>query len=147
MTVINEQTHDSDLPLLNTPIISLGGEGIRIRGGHCESCGQLHYPYCTHCMRCGQQVSPVYFDPAGKVYSFTTVQTKAPYGLPEPYTVGYIELNENGLRVFGLFAPEVSGDIEIGTEVVISLQALGLDGQQQPCLRPVFTVANDKEST
>lgn len=139
MTSFEERAHSNELPLLNTSIIRLSNDELRILGGQCTCCGQLHYPCATYCIICGHQVEEKTFSTEGTVYSFTTVQTKAPYGLPVPYTVGYIELKENGLRVFGLFSPEVSQLIEIGTNVDVELQALGLDGQKQPCMRPVFT--------
>lgn len=135
-----------DLPLLGTSIVVLADDEFRYRGGRCSHCAQLHYPYSEHCIRCGNVVEEEFFSAAGKVYSFTSVQTKAPYGLPEPYTVGYIELEENGLQVFGLFAPEVAEHVEIGMDVEVALQAIGLDGHKQPCLRPVFT-AMDWEGT
>lgn len=139
MTATTESAHVTELPMLNTSIVADGDNEFRIKGGQCSSCGQLHYPYSRFCMTCGSEVDQRAFATAGTVYSFTTVKTKAPYGLPEPYTVGYIELKENGLQVFGLFAPQDADQIEIGLEVEVELQALGLDGQKQPCMRPVFT--------
>ncbi len=145
MTANTGNPSETDLPLLNTSIIALADDNFQIKGGQCVHCGQLHYPYSEFCMSCGSAVAERAFATAGKVYSFTTVQMKAPYGLPEPYTVGYIELKENGLRVFGLFSPDTARQVKIGVDVEVEVQPIGLNSQKQPCLRPVFTVVSKED--
>ncbi|MCX7169865.1 MAG: OB-fold domain-containing protein, partial [Proteobacteria bacterium] len=67
------------------------------------------------------------------------VRTRAPYQLPEPYAVGYIDLDASGLRVFGLFHPQATERLRIAMRVALSVMPLGVDNDGRPCLRPVFS--------
>ena len=74
----------------------------------------------------------------GTVYSYTVVRTKAPFGLPQPYAVGYVDLAESSLRVFGLLDPASIGSLEVGMPVEVTVMPLGVDPEGRRCLRPVF---------
>ncbi|MCC7167694.1 MAG: OB-fold domain-containing protein, partial [Rhodospirillales bacterium] len=74
----------------------------------------------------------------GRIYAFTVIRVKPPYGLPAPYAVGYVDLDQAPLRLFGLFAPERVDRLAVGLPVVLRARALGFDNLERPCLRPVF---------
>jgi uncharacterized OB-fold protein len=75
----------------------------------------------------------------GTIYSFTVIRTKAPFGLPTPYAVGYVDLDETGLRVFSLLDPERIDQLEIGLRVALKTGPLGDNGKGEPRVRPYFT--------
>lgn len=66
------------------------------------------------------------------------VRTRAPYGLPTPYAVGYVDITGAGLRVFGLFDPDLTETLHPGMAVELHARKLGVDNGGKPCLRPVF---------
>jgi uncharacterized OB-fold protein len=85
----------------------------------------------------------------GRIHSFTTVRTKAPLGLPEPYAVGFVDLEretgEAGLRVFSLFDPESTDDLRIGARVTLQVAPLGHNGRGEPRLRPFFKLVREEQ--
>ena len=72
----------------------------------------------------------------GRVNCLTRVRVRPPYGLPPGYVIGFVDLDAAPLRLFGLF--ESGAELSPGKRVTLSLQALGVDNDGTPCLRPVF---------
>lgn len=108
-------------------------------GGYCEPCQSYLYPRPEFCPTCQQSVQRRLLGGSGRIYSYTVVRTRAPYQLPEPYAVGYIDLDASGLRVFGLFHPQATERLRIAMPVALSVMSLGVDNEGRPCLRPVFS--------
>lgn len=79
----------------------------------------------------------------GTVYSFTVVRTKPPFGLPQPYSVGYVDMAESGLRVFCLLDSQAIGKLEVGSAVELAVGSVGRDSRGEPCLRPYFKLHSD----
>lgn len=75
----------------------------------------------------------------GRVNCLTRVRVRPPYGLPPGYVIGFVDLDAAPLRLFGLF--ESGMELSPGKRVTLSLQALGVDNDGNPCLRPVFVPA------
>ncbi len=75
----------------------------------------------------------------GTIYSFTVIRTKPPFGLPQPYAVGYVDLEDDNLRIIGLLDPEKISALSVGKPVTLSIAPIGLDRSGQPCLRYFFT--------
>lgn len=109
-------------------------------GGYCLSCEAHYFPKPRYCPRCLKAVEQREIGAKGRVHSFTVVRTKAPLGLPEPYSVGYIDLDLSGLRIFCLLDPECIDRLHIGSEVELRVSPLGHDGRGAPRLRPFFTL-------
>jgi uncharacterized OB-fold protein len=80
----------------------------------------------------------------GTLYSFTVIRTKPPLGLPQPYGVGYIDLKGKALRVFCLLDATAADQLRIGLPMRLAVAPLGLDVRGRPCLRPYFTIQEDK---
>lgn len=119
--------------------IPADGGQPRLLGGSCPSCGVRYFPRPSRCRRC---LGPVEESPVGAkgvVYSFTVIRIRAPLGLPEPYAIGYVDLEESALRVFCLLDPQAVGMFRIGIPVRLAVGALGRDARGAPCLRPYFT--------
>jgi uncharacterized OB-fold protein len=112
----------------------------RLIGGFCRECRQFYFPrphYCPHCLGTAEETA---LNSEGTIHSFTVVRTKPPLGLPQPYSVGYVDLAESGLRIFCLLDPMAIDRLRIGLPVRLAVAPLGHDGRGMPCLRPYFTL-------
>ncbi len=112
--------------------------GPLLLGGCCEDCQRYHYPMAELCQHCGGKASQVSLGRVGRIYSHTTVRVKPPLGLPQPYRVAYIDLQDVPLRVFGLLNP-AEDSFSIGDTVMLCLDRLGQNNQGEDCLRPFFS--------
>lgn len=124
------------MPDLFEPLAEPGRYGLV--GSRCRSCGHRCFPFTAHCPACQGGMDREVVGTHGKVYSYTVVCVKAPFGLPEPYAVGYVDLAESSLRVFGLLDPAAIGSLEVGMPVEVTAMPLGVDKKGRRCLRPVF---------
>jgi uncharacterized protein len=115
------------------------GPPPRLIGGWCESCNRNYFPKPPVCPYCLGRVTRTPLSSTGTLYSYTVVRTKAPYGLPEPYAVGYIDLNDSGLRIFSLLDSARIEALGIDGPVGLRVGAVGTDRHGQPCLRYYFT--------
>lgn len=134
-----KEISDSPIELLPGLVQALDASGrYCLMGSRCPGCGAWSSPAVQRCTHCREQPASVRVGTSGTLYTYTVVRTRAPFGLPEPYAVGYVDLDESGLRVFGLIDPRAIGELEVGQRMDIGLRPLGVDGQGRPCLRPVF---------
>lgn len=108
-------------------------------GGYCPECDRKYFPTPTVCPQCLKPVRSVRLSRKGTIYSFTVIRIKPPFGLPQPYAVGYVDLEEDNLRVIGLLDPEKIDMFSVGKPVTLSVAPIGLDRSGQPCLRYFFT--------
>lgn len=136
------------LPAVAADLFVLGDaqsatQSATLLGGHCPSCRSSHYPWAERCPSCLGALERRPIGGSGRLYSYTVVRTKAPFGLPEPYAVGYVDLDDSGLRVFALFDPARIAALELGGRVELAVRPLGTDNAGAPCLRPVFHPASE----
>jgi uncharacterized protein len=115
----------------------------RLLGGRCPAGHGPFFPRPTYCPRCLSEVVEADLGARGTVYSYTVVRTRAPLGFPEPYSVGYVDLTEAPLRVFCLLDPDCIEELEIGRAVRLCVKPFGDDGNGEPLLRPLFTLAEE----
>lgn len=108
-------------------------------GSRCDACSQSYFPRITLCPCCLKETRGAELGSRGRIYSYTIVRTKPPLGLPAPYAVGYVDLDECGLRVFALLDPRQAGRFRIGMPVRLAVAPLGHDGHGRACARPYFT--------
>jgi uncharacterized OB-fold protein len=111
----------------------------RLLGGFCRICNKYYFPRPRYCRVCLDQVDETILKSEGTIYSFTIIRRKPPFGLPAPYSVGYIDLAESGLRIFCLLDPMAIDQIRVGLAVRLAVGPLGHDGHGSPRLRPYFT--------
>ena len=111
----------------------------RLLGGLCPDCNQNYFPKPRYCPVCLGPTEETVLGSEGRIYSFTVVRRRAPLGLPEPYSVGYIDLTETGLRIFCLLDPAAIDQLRIDLPVRLAVGQLGHDGHGSPRLRPYFT--------
>ena len=108
-------------------------------GGSCEACNRHYFPRPKYCPNCLGPVEEQVLGSEGIIYSYTTIRTKPPLGLPAPYSVGYIDLADRGLRIFCLLDPAAADQLRVGLPVRLAVGPLGHDGHGSPRLRPYFT--------
>lgn len=111
----------------------------KLLGGVCKECKQNYFPRPKYCPVCLRPTEESVLGSEGKIYSFTVVRRRSPLGLPEPYSVGYIDLKETGLRIFCLLDPAAIDQFRINLPVRLAVGQLGHDGNGSPRLRPYFT--------
>ncbi|MBM5812566.1 MAG: DNA-binding protein [Gammaproteobacteria bacterium] len=129
----------AELPPFVPGVFQAGASGPVLLGSRCGSCQQHFFPACELCPDCLSATSTAELGAHGRIYSHTVVRTKPPLGLPAPYAVGYVDLDDCGLRVFALLDPALVGRLQIGLPVRLAVAPLGTDQHGQPCLRPYFT--------
>ncbi len=131
-----------EIPPVATGIFTLpAGEGSqpRLLGGFCPRCEKHYFPRSKYCPACLDTVVEADLGSTGTVYSFTVVRTRAPLGLPQPYSIGFVDLDGTGLRIFCLFDPNCIERLQAGLPVRLAVEPLGHDGRGTPRLRPFFT--------
>ncbi len=81
------------------PYLETQGDGVRLLGTQCRSCGFNTFPPTTVCPSCmGMGVEPLRLSAQGTLYSFTTIR----HGKAEIFG-GYVDFPEK-VRVFGHLA-------------------------------------------
>jgi uncharacterized OB-fold protein len=108
-------------------------------GGFCKVCGRYYFPKPVYCRTCLEQVELTGVGSRGNIYSYTVIRTKPPLGLPQPYAVGYIDLEKSHLRIFCLLDPTAIDQLQVGLPVSLRVGPLGHDGTGASCLRPYFS--------
>lgn len=114
-------------------------------GGRCPACERDYFPRPPRCPHCLGEVHEKNLGSTGKLYTYTVVRVRPPWGLPRPYGLGYVDLDNCGLRVLGLLGPDVLEDLKIGLPLRLSVGKLGCDFRGNPCLRPFFELADEKK--
>jgi len=110
----------------------------RLLGGVCEACKRYYFPRPRYCKTCLRKVEQTILGSTGKLYSYTIIRTKPPFGLPQPYAVGYVDLTGSNLRIYSLLDAAAIGQFRIGMPVRLAVGSLGHDGKGNSCLRPFF---------
>ncbi len=111
----------------------------RLIGGHCPGCKRKFFPKPIVCPYCLGPVGATPLSREGVIYSFSIVRIKPPFGLPQPYPVGLVDLVEDGLRIITLLDPLKTEGLAIGKNVHLMVEPLGVDAGGQTCLRYYFT--------
>jgi len=115
------------------------GPSPRLLGAMCPTCRQKFFPRRVVCPYCLDELEDIKLSSVGKIYTFSVLRTKAPYGLPQPYAGGYVDLEDDGLRIYTLFDPEKISDLDFGKRVTLRVGPLGVNNDGEPCLRYYFT--------
>ena len=134
------QNMNSDIPPVAPGIFTLppyDDDPPRLLGGFCKECNRKYFPRPKYCCACLGPVKECDLGSDGTIYSFTVVRTKPPWGLPQPYSAGYIDL-ASGLRIYCLLDPAAIDQLQIGMPVRLAVEPLGNDVNGSPCLRPFF---------
>lgn len=121
------------------------GPPPRLLGGFCPECQKKYFPKPLVCPNCLEQVNNAELSSMGVLYSYTVVRVKPPFGLPQPYAVGYVDLEADGLRVFGLLDPDKIDLLAPGQSLVLKVAPVGVNARGETCLRYYFTPRDGKQ--
>lgn len=133
--------NDADPLPFSVGIFSVEGEdgSARLIGSHCSRCRRHFFPRRHYCPSCLQPPETAALPYRGSIYSYTIVRIRPPMGLPQPYSVGYVDLEDVGLRVFMLLDAARVDVLRIGLPVELRVGRLGYDEKGRSVLRPYFT--------
>lgn len=110
----------------------------QLLGGLCPACQRHLFPRPRYCPVCLGPLEEVSLGATGTIYSFTVVRTKPPLGLPRPYSIGYVDLDRAGLRIFCLLDANSIDQFRVGLAVELAVGPIGHDARGTLCLRPFF---------
>lgn len=128
---------ESEPAMIRPNLVGINARGqTELLGAQCSQCGARTYPFADYCGRCGGACDRVALGHSGRLYSHTTVRVKPPQGLPRPYSVAYVDLDDSDLRVFALL--DAAGSYQIGQAVQLAVDTLGVNSKGEPCQRPYF---------
>lgn len=96
-------------------------EPPRLLGSRCSACGAATFPARAFCPSCRTgTVEPAELSPIGRVHSFTVVR-QAPPGTEVPYTLAWVDLPEDRVRlmaqVVGVAPEAVTLDMPVDLEL------------------------------
>ena len=82
---------------------------------HCERCGLNFFPRRRKCIQClkGDQLRDSTLSGPGKLYTYTVVHRSLP-DFKIPYMVGYIDFEQEGLRVFSQLTGCQPEELQVG---------------------------------
>lgn len=66
------------------------------------------------------------------------MRTKPPLGLPRPYGLAYVDLEDAPLRVLMLVDAKEEQPLSIGRWVQLDVSEMGVNASGDRCLRPFF---------
>lgn len=139
--MVTNESHEILTPVMDG--VFTPGPEPKLLGALCPACQRKFFPRPRPmlCPRCWGDLSAVELSTTGKLYAYSVVRTKPPFGLPTPYAVGYVDLEADGLRVFGLLDsdPLVIPRLAVGKEVSLQVGQVGTNSRGEPCLRYYFT--------
>ena len=108
-------------------------QGLHLLGSKCEKCGQVYFPSRRNCPRCmdDRSIGEVQLSDRGTLQTFV-VASMAPPGFDAPHAQGYIDLYEDGPRVFSLLVDYGDGSrLQIGCEMDLKIIERGRDNENR----------------
>lgn len=98
-------------------ILNRDGTGYLI-ANRCQRCGITFFPLRQHCVECykNDELREVKLTTQGTLHTFTIIH-RATSDFETPYVVGYIDLDEDGVRIFAPITDCVPEDLKIGMKM------------------------------
>lgn len=115
-------------------------ERLRLLGTKCGKCGQVYFPSRRNCPRCPDEtVEDLPLSDQGTLQSFVVADV-APPGYQVPHAQGYIDLSEDGPRIFSLLTDHGDGSkLRIGSEMGLKVIKRGSDEKNRIIVGYRFT--------
>jgi methylmalonyl-CoA mutase C-terminal domain/subunit len=110
-----------------------GIEDIHLVASKCDRCGEIYFPQRRNCPRCmdEQHIQQITLSDKGKLQSYV-VASVAPPGYEVPHAQGYIDLYDDGPRIFSLLIDYGDGSkLKIGCEMGLKIITLGRDEENR----------------
>ncbi|NLX92028.1 MAG: hypothetical protein GXZ07_10695 [Firmicutes bacterium] len=122
------------------------GPPPRLLGAECPICKQKFFPKPIVCPHCLEDVKEIKLNTEGTVYSYSILRIPNKlYQFPQPYASGYVDLDNDNIRVYCLFDPEKAEEIRIGQRVTLRVGQIGIGLDGKECLRYYFTPVDGGE--
>ena len=98
-------------------VIEKNGIGYLL-GNRCRRCGITFFPRRVFCIECSQSdnLEDVKLSTMGTLHTFTTVY-RATSDFKTPYIVGYVDLENDGVRVFSPLSDCQAEELKIGMKM------------------------------
>jgi uncharacterized protein len=115
------------------------GEEPALLANRCRHCGTNYFPKratCPHCVK--KDMEDITLSRRGIIYASTAVYIDSPVGIKAPYAFGYVDIPENKIRVFALFAGGDPSSFVPGSEVELSLGPVRQDGSGKDIIGYTF---------
>ena len=104
-------------------------KALHLSGSKCRICGREFFPprnNCPHCMK-EDTVESIQLSDRGKLQSYVICRI-APPGYETPHAQGYIDLNDNGPRIFSVITGYGDeSNLKIGQEMELRVLNCGKD--------------------
>jgi methylmalonyl-CoA mutase, C-terminal domain len=104
-------------------------EQLHLVGSGCEKCGRVYFPSRKNCPACldGRPLQSVALSDEGTLQTFV-IASMAPPGYSVPHVQGYIDLPDDGPRIFSLLTDYGDGSVlKIGCRMGLKTVRLGRD--------------------
>jgi len=108
-------------------------EHLHLLGSRCDQCGQVFFPARKNCPQCLREdfLKPTSLSDTGTLQAFA-VANVAPPGFSVPHAQGYVDLGDNGPRIFSLITDyEDPLRLQIGAEMALKIVKLGKDKENR----------------
>lgn len=114
-------------------------------GNRCAVCRRVFFPARSLCPDCFEQgpMEPLELSGRGRVHASTVVRIPAPVGIAAPYSYGYVELEESGVRVFALFSGADPQWFQPGREVRLEVGPIRKDDSGREVIGYKFRPAQE----
>ena len=109
---------------------SLTGEdlnNLHLQGSKCDKCGRTFFPLRRNCPICmdNDPLKQIRLSDRGTLQTFV-VASVAPPGYETPHVQGYIDLDNDGPRIFSLLIDHGNGSkLKVGGKMILKVVELG----------------------
>jgi methylmalonyl-CoA mutase C-terminal domain/subunit len=123
-------------------------EELHLLGSRCDRCGQVYFPSRRNCPSCldDHSIRQVPLSDHGTLQTFV-VASVAPPGYSVPHAQGYIDLADDGPRIFSLLTDYEDGPrLRIGCKMGLKIVRLGRDKENRVIVGYRFRPLKDESS-
>jgi len=124
---------DSWAPEVPKSLAGRNIEELHLLGSRCDQCGQVYFPprrNCPHCLD-DKFIKEILLSDQGNLQTFV-VASVAPPGHSVPHAQGYIDLSENGPRIFSILTDYGDGSgLRINCKMGLKIVKLGRDKENR----------------
>lgn len=94
----------------------------------CCRCKRVFFPKRRLCPACfSTEMEDIWIRGRGLIYSAAVVHIPSPTGIAAPYAYGYVDMEDEDVRVFGLFSGDRPESFHAGREVELAVGPVSTD--------------------
>ena len=110
--------------------ISEDGSGFLLIN-ECERCGKSFFPRRTHCIVCMRDdcLKNKTLSEIGRLYTYTTVFRSGPH-FKVPFMVGYVDFEEEGIRIFTRLTGCKPEELQIGMKMELVFEEMDMGNKE-----------------